>query len=203
MSFTAFHCIAIRLFYIVVYFKLFMLCSIFSYNRRKLDELPFQYYQLNASQLPVSPYLTDISWIYTKVCGSNCFEVLEDIALTKASGVGKFAEVIEEFLEQNACALNYDGRQFYSHLYSFLLNVFEQDPSLKLEVRLSELLEICKRPPVPSLIPLAIQKRRDQEDGATYGKKIFTMVTRLPETEQYVVTVSTDKEEICVWDIKR
>lgn len=184
-------------------FKLFILGSIFSYNRRKLDELPFQYCQLNLSQLAASPYLTDISWIYTKVCGSNCFEVLEDISLAKASELEKFAQVIEEFLEENACALNYDGRQFYSHLYSYLQSAFEQDPSLQLEVRLSELLETCKRPPVPSLIPLVVQKWSDEEDGAPYTKKVFTMVTRLPETEQFVVTVSTDKEEICVWDIKR
>lgn len=188
---------------IIACFKLFILGSIFSYNRRKLDELPFQYYQLNLSQFAASPYLNDISWIYTKVCGSNCFEVLEDISLAKASGLEKFAEVIEEFLEENACALNYDGRQFYAHLYSYLQSAFEQDPSLKLEVRLSELLETCKRPPVPSLIPLVVQKCRDEEDGAPYAKKVFTMVTRLPDTEQFVVTVSTDKEEICVWDIKR
>ncbi|KAJ8952610.1 hypothetical protein NQ318_004157 [Aromia moschata] len=174
-----------------------------SYNRRKLDELPFHYFHLN-SDLEGSKYLSDVLWIYDKVCGSNCYQLLEDIKLQ--GGIrNEFTHVLKDFLETHASVLNYDGRQFYSHLYKFLedkLTIHElslgNDSS-----SLSKVYSITKNPPVRSLIPLncaAMEPGGDTDENA-YREKTFNLIIRLPRTNKFIVTVSTDKEEICVWDV--
>lgn len=181
----------------------------FSYNRRKLDELPFQHYQLNPTTLENSTYLNDLKWIYEKVCGSNCFQLLEDIYLSTEHNTkklqNKFIELLKDFLENSASILHYDGQQFYAHLYSYL----EQNVDINSESnpKILEVLKVTKNPPVLSLIPLSniiIDENQDiTSSKPLFQNKYFDQIIRLPETEKFVVSVSTNEEEICVWDIKR
>jgi hypothetical protein len=46
-------------------------------------------------------------------------------------------------------------------------------------------------------------KEQSDESGAVFQESSFDLVVRLPETDQFVVSVSTNKEEICVWDVKQ
>jgi hypothetical protein len=48
-------------------------CGYFSYNRRKLDELPFQVFQLSGSIK--EEFLYNHSWLYVKLCGSDVYHV--------------------------------------------------------------------------------------------------------------------------------
>ncbi|KAF2893747.1 hypothetical protein ILUMI_12441 [Ignelater luminosus] len=180
------------------------------YNRRKLDELPFQHYQLNPTTLENSTYLNDLKWIYEKVCGSNCFQLLEDIYLSTEHNTkniqNKFIQLLKDFLEKTASVLHYDGQQFYAHLYSYL----EENVEISSESnpKILEVLKVTKNPPVLSLIPLSNIIIDENQDVTTSSKplfqsKYFDQITRLPETENFVVSVSTNEEEICVWDIKR
>ncbi|KAJ8964870.1 hypothetical protein NQ314_004552 [Rhamnusium bicolor] len=173
------------------------------YNRRKLDELPFHYFHLY-SDLEDSKYLSDISWIYDKVCGSNCYQILEDINLQHKIK-NEFTHVLKEFIETHASVLNYDGRQFYSHLYKFL-----EDKISKNEIsvehndsNLSKVYSITKNPPVLSLIPLnsAMMESGEEFPEKVFREKTFDLLIRLPNTNQFIVTVSTNNEELSVWDI--
>lgn len=179
------------------------------YNRRKLDELPYQFWQFNEKKYQTSKYVTDLSWIYEKICGSSCYQVLEDLQLVKieTSEEGKtFLETLQDFLEIYSTALSYDGRQFYSHL-----NYYLEDKNIKgeLDPLLNSILEVTKNPPVCSLVLTNIQDVVEEEinnkgdKGEPVQDKTFDLVTRLNETDDFVVTVSTDKEEICVWDVER
>lgn len=130
--------------------------------------------------------------------------MLEDIHL--AEGVNtlqnKFVMILKEFFQQNASILNYDGQQFYSHLYSYLKKHLESNSDSN--SKLMEVLETAKHPPVLSLIPLnEIIESENTENKSSFHAKQFDLITRLPDTEQFVVTVSTNNEEICVWDIRK
>jgi len=50
-----------------------IVCGYFSYNRRKLDELPFQVFQLSGSIK--KEFLYNHSWLYVKLCGSDVYHV--------------------------------------------------------------------------------------------------------------------------------
>lgn len=173
------------------------------YNRRKLDELPFQYWQLEKSKYRKSPYLNDMNWIYDKVCGSSCFQLLEDIQLSEqCDGFDEdLLKMLKDYLETYAHALNYDGRQFYSHLNKYLETKFvknELDPGLK------KVLELSRNPPVNSLIIVNPQDDGiENDEDSVIKSKNFDLVQRLKGTDDYVVSVSTEKEEICVWDIHK
>ncbi|ENN74521.1 hypothetical protein YQE_08845, partial [Dendroctonus ponderosae] len=119
------------------------------YNRRKLDELPYHYHYLKQN-LESSTYLSDVTWIYDKLYGSSVFQILEDINMLSVV-TNPFVKTLKEYLENNASVLNYDGRQFYAHLYNFLKSKERGESE-------DELFELCKNPPVLTLIPLKIEE---------------------------------------------
>uniref|UniRef100_A0A6P7FUD4 NACHT and WD repeat domain-containing protein 2 isoform X1 n=1 Tax=Diabrotica virgifera virgifera TaxID=50390 RepID=A0A6P7FUD4_DIAVI len=173
------------------------------YNRRRLDELPYQHFQLH-SNLENSMFLSDTSWIYDKVCGSNCYQILEDINLHPQIS-NQFTLVLKDFIETHASVLNYDGKQFYSHMYKYLTDKISKN-ELSIENNdssLSKVYSVCKSPPVLSLIAIneADSVESDQFLEKTTEEKNFDLVVRLPKTDQFIVTVSTNNKELCVWDI--
>ncbi|XP_074036921.1 NACHT and WD repeat domain-containing protein 2 [Leptinotarsa decemlineata] len=173
------------------------------YNRRKLDELPYHHFQLH-SNLEDSIYLSDISWIYDKVCGSNCYQILEDIELQAGTG-NRFTEILKDFIETHASVLNYDGRQFYSHLHEYLSDKISKN-ELSVEnndSQISRMYSVAKNPPVLSLIPIksVVVENREQLKKKNCEDNNIDIVVRLPKTDQFIVTVSTAKNELCVWDI--
>ncbi|CAH0550201.1 unnamed protein product [Brassicogethes aeneus] len=172
------------------------------YNRRKLDELPFHYYQLN-SEIEKSSFISDLSWIYDKVCGSNCYQILEDINL-QSEITESYTKLIKDFIETHASLLNYDGRQFYSHLNKYLEDKIKKNELTDLSDKVKEMHELAKNPPVLTLIPLNCETLdQDSENkDRTFKDVAFDLVCRVPDTDRFIVTVSTNKQEICVWDVQ-
>ncbi|XP_069676393.1 NACHT and WD repeat domain-containing protein 2 isoform X2 [Periplaneta americana] len=212
------------------------------YNRRKLDELPYQVFQLSGSIR--KEFLYNHSWLNVKLCGSDVYQVLEDIALEEkfvaTSSKEKDLLFLKKCLEESSCALAYDGRQFYSQMYGRLSAIFGSEKEKKASGSdkkpspsepdfespegykfVKELYEVCRDPPVLSLLPLQplVGGGSDIEGGKNMDKLSvsaavaaggvedleqlcrFDMVTRLAENPDFVVTVSTEREEISVWDV--
>ncbi|XP_045482226.1 NACHT and WD repeat domain-containing protein 2 isoform X1 [Harmonia axyridis] len=176
------------------------------YNRRKLDELPFHHFQIH-STIENSDYVNDISWLYSKICGSNCYQVLEDINLQSAT-TNSFVKLFRDFIENHASVLNYDGKQFYSHMYQYLEEKIRKT-ELTLEGADESLVELhnsSKNPPVSSLIPANSSCLDDLEtcndSEPSFKEVMFDLIVVLPETNQFVATLSTNSDMICVWDVK-
>ena len=182
--------------------------SLHSYNRRKLDELPYHYFQLHGNKLENSSYLTDISWIYDKVCGSNSYQILEDIYLCEdAVKKNNFVNVLKDFLEIHSSILNYDGRQFYGYFFDYLRNNMHVGDTFELvDKNIQDAYRIAQNPPVLSLVPIKNIEVPDYTSCANnksvFKEIIFDIVCRLHDSDQYVVSVSTEKEEVCVWDVR-
>ncbi|KAB0804135.1 hypothetical protein PPYR_01105 [Photinus pyralis] len=168
------------------------------YNRRKLDELPYQYHQLNPTKLAHSPYLNDLEWIYEKVCGSSSFQLLEDIYLAQTEA-NEFVVILRDFLEKFATTLNYDGRQFYAQFYNYLTEEGRVNGANK---QITDVFNITRNPPVTSLVLLNSNVPSDPDTVTMCQNKVLNLIIRLPDTEQFVASVSTNLEEICVWDIQ-
>lgn len=81
--------------------------------------------------------------------------MLEDIALPQSIS-SDFVLTLKEFLERHSGTLNYDGKQFYSQLYTFLRD-------RRREGQIAELYKTCQNPPVLTLIPLNVEVLDDQE----------------------------------------
>lgn len=137
-----------------------------------------------------------MSWIYDKICGSTCYQILEDINLQDVPK-NEFINVLKDFIEVNVSILNYDGRQFYSSLYKYL----KEKNELKMENNDSKLAQIYNKatiPPVLSFIPNNSATTMESSQEC-----IFDLIVRLPDTDQFVVTVSTKNEELSVWDVAK
>lgn len=144
--------------------------------------------------------------MYDKICGSNSFQILEDIHLYEPIKC-EFTKILKDFLEVNACLLNYDGRQFYSHMYRYVEQKVKHNKTIDVSnPKLSEVLRICENPPMLMLIPLNGDNMEEITPflpTSNFHDRIFDLVVRIPNTDQFVISVSTNKEEICVWNIKR
>lgn len=147
---------------------------------------------------------------------------------------------LKKCLEESACALAYDGRQFYSQMYGHLSPIFgsREGKTSNLKKKTSsaepnwespegykfvkELYEVCCDPPALSLLPLQplVGEISEAEGTKNVMDKLsvsaavvavevedldqlcrFDMVMRLVENPDFVVTVSTEREEISVWDV--
>lgn len=116
----------------------------------------------------------------------------------------EFTKILNDFIETHAIVLNYDGRQFYSHLYNFLEEKIRKSEINLNGSNLNEIYTIAKNPPVLSLIPLNGEgEKMSTERRESLDNKEYDLLTRLPGTEQFIVAVSTNREEILVWDIKK
>ncbi|KAK7866181.1 hypothetical protein R5R35_001398 [Gryllus longicercus] len=178
------------------------------FDQRKFDELPYQVFKLKGSIK--EDYLFNHTWLYEKLCCSGVHQVLEDISLENKED-NKDLHLLRKSLEECATALNYDGRQFYSQMYRFL-----SSKSLEGYSFMSKLKEICSSPPVLSLLPLPLldssneahesephSKTVLEAEGGEFDQSRFDFMTRLGENPDFVVTVSTEKEEISVWNVHK
>ncbi|XP_075219526.1 NACHT and WD repeat domain-containing protein 2 isoform X3 [Lycorma delicatula] len=170
------------------------------YNCRRLEELPYQAYQ--QKQNFISDYLFDQNWIYDKLCGSTVYQVLEDVHLASSSQtVAADISWLQEFLENYSPALAYDGRQLYTLLSAPSIH---KSTSSQLCMRWTQ---TANNPPVACLtvVPSPITADSDKVEKETNNEsaRVFNSISRLPESPHYVVTISTEKEEISVWDIHK
>ncbi|KAG8234981.1 hypothetical protein J437_LFUL013861 [Ladona fulva] len=190
---------------------------IFSYNRRKLDELPYQVFCIEGSIR--NQFLFDKTWLFYKICGSDVYQVIEDILMEKDWADNGDLCLLKKWLEESAIALNYDGCQFYTQAYIRLQKILEYangDGSGDEEYPfIQSLLKASLDPPVPSLIPgipdetddinkylmsLVDSDREDDEETST-EKHSLDFLCRLPPGSSLVATASAALEEICVWKV--
>lgn len=143
------------------------------------------------------------------------FQVLEDIALERSTD----ADVLwlEATLREAAPALAFDGRQLHAQLFRRLTQDFPAatpppftapgtpptapEPGEWVSVPAGralprDALAACVAPPAPALLPIPAKVPDDLPDRVD-------LIVRIRDYPDYVVAVSTAKEEIAVWDILR
>lgn len=190
--------------------KLFIFCS---FNARKLEELPYQRYHLckpNLESFANEKFFTDDTWIFDKISALGCGQILEDIGLLEMNdeNAPEHVRFLKEFLEINSYALNYDSKQFYTLMYLFLEEK-SKDCGINSEI-CQKWFENAKRPPIASLLPLNLSKpstigknNKDIITNEVFDTKMYDLIVRLEKCEGYVASLSTEREEICVWDVAK
>lgn len=178
-----------------------MCVCLFSYNTKKLIELPYHAYHLNKKSFESSVYLTDLQWIYDKLNGTGCVHLLNDIDLI-GNQQNAAVKLLKQFLINNHVALNYDGQQFYSTLRKYLVDDFvETDPSLRKDNVISKWLEILENIPIPCLLPINLKENGEPTDSEM-NKVGYDSLINLGGRGYFVASINTENEEICVWDVK-
>uniref|UniRef100_T1HBS8 NACHT domain-containing protein n=1 Tax=Rhodnius prolixus TaxID=13249 RepID=T1HBS8_RHOPR len=158
-----------------------------TYNTRKLEELPYLLIKTEKSALKLT---INHEWLLKKLCATDAQQVLDDIYMeTKTVDT----DWLKTFIEVNYEALCYDGRQLYSLLHTYLKD--HTTTSLA-----STWSKIAENPPIPSLIKAEVTEKDTSGLNQTDS---FDILRRLPNSQNFVVSVRTKECEISVWDIAK
>ncbi|XP_050671414.1 NACHT and WD repeat domain-containing protein 2 isoform X2 [Leptidea sinapis] len=179
------------------------------YNTRKLDEIPFQHYHLlkeDPETFAKKPYFTQLDWVHDKLAATDCGHYLEDIGLVHIDPLPEHIQILKEVFETHSYALDYDHRQFYGLLRSTIERRQREGVDIQSEIVHSWMKDLFD-PPVPTFYPMNedFWKVDDVEKSDVEGfhSKPYDLIVRFDTRGKYIATVSTEKEEICVWDVTR
>uniref|UniRef100_A0AAG5DS04 AAA+ ATPase domain-containing protein n=1 Tax=Anopheles atroparvus TaxID=41427 RepID=A0AAG5DS04_ANOAO len=179
-----------------------------SFNYRKFVELPYHKYKLAADSFPNSLYLTDLAWLQDELIATGCVHILNDICLLDgAAGSFPHVSLLKAFIEVHFKALNYDGRQLYSLLCTFLAAELRRNGSPYAgNATLQQWLDAIRQSTVPYLERLQLEEdamvegEPTKEGQASAG---FDLIMNLDIEGYFVISLSTEREEICVWDVAK
>lgn len=109
----------------------------------------------------------------------------------------KHLQLLEKFLTTNIRSLNYDGRQFYSLFPAFLEKQLKTDGDLRTDKVVIQWLEQLKVIPIPYLEELISAEETEQKIVG------YDAIMNLGGKGYFVASLSTEREEICVWDASK
>lgn len=185
-----------------------------SFNYRKIVELPYHKYKLDSTAtdsaiFSTSPYLTDLVWLQDKLIATGCVHVLNDIRLVdSATSAGTHVALLKSFIETHFKALNYDGNQLYSLLYPVLV-AEQQRPGSPYanNTVVQQWLKTINNSTVPFLEKLVLTEGGDEEEKQAVDNMPnvvgFDLIMNLSIEGYFVISLSTEREEICVWDVAK
>ncbi|GFV68155.1 NACHT and WD repeat domain-containing protein 2, partial [Trichonephila clavipes] len=122
-------------------------------NKRKLEELPYQVLQVNDSIR--DNFLFDATWLLYKFCGSDPYQLLEDISNYQRTlpESDKQLELLENVVQLSSYALRSDGSQFFAQMYGRLKKFFSSSSSSEYP-SLKSIYDTSCKPPLSSLLPI-------------------------------------------------
>lgn len=197
--------------------KSFSNLIISSYNTRKFLELPYQSFKIDKKEFETSPYLTNLTWLHNKINSTGCVQLLLDIYLISPpksqqsepqspinSKLSEHLEFLMKFLQIHFKSLNYDAQQIYSLLSSYI----KIETSKKNQI-VSDLIVQRWNAEIEDQNILRIEKI-DTEDADNAdevqendesNENGYDSLINTNHDENFVISLSTDREEICVWNL--
>ncbi|XP_055372101.1 uncharacterized protein LOC129606063 [Condylostylus longicornis] len=203
------------------------------YNEQKLLKLPYHAFMIELSNnqqqsiaattnsFTNSIYLTDLQWIHDKLVATGCVQILSDIFLAESqlnkSGLKLDSQahliILKQFIETHVPELNYDGDQFYTLFNSYIQNSSKTNPIiLKSNIinKWKEYLIGIKSTYLERLNQLT--PSNEEQNGPNIDDKTiddndkktrFDNIMNLNGKGYFVASISTSREEICVWDVSK
>ncbi|XP_055636203.1 uncharacterized protein LOC129775455 isoform X2 [Toxorhynchites rutilus septentrionalis] len=188
------------------------------FNDRKLVELPYHKYKMDADEkkFASSRYLTDLTWMQEKLHATGCVHMLNDVCLVNLADSNSepafdHLVLLKEFFETYFRALNYGAQQLYSLLYEFIGEKTRSEGStLVKNETLRKWKECIDSGTVPFLRNVELSEatltKGNEEKTDTESKKSvegYDLIMNLSTEGYFVISLSTSREEICVWDVSR
>lgn len=191
----------------------FMMILIFSYNTRKFIELPYHSFKIDKKEFETSQFLINLQWLHNEIDSTNCVQILQDIHLISPPIQNsemspnvhpKLAEHLEfliKFLQIHFKSLNYDAQQLHSLLSTFI----KIESAKRSEIASNSIIQKWKKEIEDGNLLRIERLHADnaEEDSVEDGNKNgHDFLINTNQDERFVISLSTDREEICVWNIK-
>lgn len=188
-----------------------------SYNTRKFIELPYHSFKIDKKEYETSQYLTNLAWLHDKIDSTGCVQLLFDIYLISPPVQSnemspnarnmKLAEHIEfliKFLQIHYKSLNYDAQQLHSLLSTFIKAELLKRSDLSSNSIIQRWLKEIKSGDV-YIERLHVDNddevNNTNDDDGESNKNGYDFLINTNVNERFVISLSTDREEICVWNV--
>lgn len=198
---------------------LYLIIIYFSYNTRKFIELPYHTFKIDKKEFETSSYLTNLTWLHNKINSTGCVQLLLDIYLIsppksqqsepQSPVLNKLSEHLDfllKFLQIHFKSLNYDAQQIYS-----LLATHIKTESSKRSEYANDLIIQGWSKDIKDQKILRIEKVNtddDEDDNEEQSNEVhesnkngYDTLINTNHNENFVISLSTDREEICVWNV--
>lgn len=177
-------------------------------NRNKFIELPYHAYILNqqSTSLAETIYFTDLCWIQTKLRATKCVQcILNDIHLISEnrSISSRSLNALKEFLETYIRPINYDADQFYPLFKHFINHQIAADAELMQFVIYQMWLDAFDSIPISYLDIIDQKVDKASEENGQKSAVRYDVIANLGGDGYFVASLSTKREEICVWNVPR
>ncbi|XP_053690516.1 uncharacterized protein LOC128739141 [Sabethes cyaneus] len=186
-----------------------------SYNARKFVELPYHSYMLRDSDesFAGASYLTDVSWLQQKLIATGCVHLLNDIGLVSLADSKDNQQafghlvLLKQFCEIYFQALNYDGQQLFSLLRTFIEVKLEstEESALAGIDTLKKWHDYIDTSTATYLQKLEFKEPKsgegEEEPKVETAATGYDLITNLNIDGYFAISLSTEREEICVWDV--
>lgn len=148
-------------------------------------------------------YFTELQWMADKVHATGATHLMSDVIISeKLSGITEqqyvHIRLLKEFLSHYMYELNYDGHQFYTLIRYYMKSRIRDDPTLNDDQIIRSWLESTNELEIPYLD--IINKTFNHSDNLeTSG---YDALVNLPHQGFFVASLCTEREEICIWDVR-
>lgn len=200
-----------------------------SYNYQKYLKLPYHHFCAVIEDKPAPHkidimfncfYFTDLQWIANKVHATGPEHLMHDILHAEWLAAGSedgptgyvHIKFLKDFLVRYLHELSYDGQQFYTLMKYYLKTRFKESPELKDDEKIRSWWEYTNELEFAFLEILNTDLDANDNDkqlapvaeggGDSQPVRGYDVLTNLPQPGCYVASMSTERAEICIWDVK-
>ncbi|XP_073824687.1 uncharacterized protein [Musca autumnalis] len=182
------------------------------YNAEKYLKLPYHHFcnvmedhtGLNKVEILFHCfYFTELQWMADKVHATGAAQLMSDVLICEQLAnitVQPYTHIriLKDFLCHYMYELNYDGHQFFTLIKFYMKSRIRDDSSLKDDQIIRSWLETTNELDIPFLDII----NKSVGDELECGKTSYDALVNLPHQGFFIASISTDREEICVWDIR-
>lgn len=148
-----------------------------------------------------------MTWLYNKIKSTGCVQFLLDLYLTiphsQSPTVSKLSEHLEfllKFLQIYFKPLNYDAQQIYS-LLSTHINLEIQSKKVNNQI-IKDWLQSILDQNLLTIHKIEIGDEEDSEELKDENENGYDqLINTNSRDENFIISVHTGREEICVWNV--
>lgn len=160
--------------------------------------------------------MTNLTWLHNKINSTGCVQLLLDIYLISppkshqseqqspdTSKLSEHLDFLKKFIQIHFKSLNYDAQQ----IYSLLSTRIKVESSKRSEVANDSIIQGWKSEiEEKKILRIERVENSSEEDdennieGNDTNKDGWDSLINTNRDENFVISLSTDREEICVWN---
>lgn len=182
-------------------------------------ELPYHSYKIDKHQFEESSFMTNLTWIHDKINATGCVQLLNDIYLihppnhqqthtTLTSTLSEHLLFLRKFLQFHFKPLNYDAQQLYSLLSTMIKHQSKIHTNIADTTIIQNWEKTIKEEKILRIEKIDTEQDEEEDEEQNEMDELNNINTdghdfliNTNRDDNFVISLSTEREEICVWNV--